>query len=130
MKPLWDSYAADERRCARQPPINMGAPAPKIWDIPRKIVIPDDVGDEIHVHTCANLAGRDFPSMEALDFPAISKDEWVLASARRRNGTRRSLSRHCSAGHAEGCRRTSPFPVPRETRPAPVPAPHAFEKLC
>ena len=69
---------SDERRCTRKPPINMGAPAPKIWDIPCKVVVPDGVGDEIHVDTCANLAGRDFSSMEALDFPAISKDEWVL----------------------------------------------------
>ena len=66
MKPLWDSYAAMSAGARVSHQSTWLAAAPKIGNIPRKIVIPDDIGDEIHVDTCADLARGHFPAMEAL----------------------------------------------------------------
>ena len=65
----------DERRRARQPPIHMTSPAPEIGDVPRKIVIPNDIGYEIHVHPSADFTRGDFPAVKAVDLGAIGNRE-------------------------------------------------------
>ena len=65
----------DERRRARQPPIHVAPAAPEIGDVPRKIVIPDDIGYEIHVHPSAHFARGYFPAMKAVNLGAICNRE-------------------------------------------------------
>ena len=67
----------DERRGARQPPIHMTSPAPEIGYVPRKIVIPNDIGYEIHVHPSADITRGDFPAVKAVDLVAIGNRERV-----------------------------------------------------
>ena len=62
---------SDERRCTRQPPIHVAASAPKIRNIPRKIVIPNGVGDKIHVHAAAEFARGYFPAMKPVDLRPV-----------------------------------------------------------
>lgn len=69
---------SNKRRRPRKPPVHMRCPAPQIGNIPRKIVVPNEVRDQIHVNTRANLAGWQFSPVKAHYLSAVSKREWVL----------------------------------------------------
>ena len=66
---------SDECGRTRQPPIHMATPAPKIGNIPRKIVIPNDVGEDVaelyHFGTRVEKHRLQAQGLDALEKPPL-----------------------------------------------------------
>ena len=69
---------SDERRRARQPPVHMRRPAPKIGNILRQMIVPNRIRDEVHIHASADFTGRQFSSVKAVNFGPFGYRERAL----------------------------------------------------
>ena len=107
---------SDECGRTRQPPIHMATPAPKIGNIPRKIVIPNDVGDKIHVHASAEFARRYFPAVKAVNLGPVSDRKRISCQNNIGIAPDKVVARAAPPGMPENLRQFRHFGTRREER--------------